>query len=362
MVDDPAELPFLSNVGLMLTFRCTTACPHCVVDAGPHRKETMPIERSLDWIDQIRAYRGGRVCGLALTGGEPFTDRDNLAKVSNYGDAAGFIVSAVTNAFWATSPETAIDVLAGLPAIRMLSISTDIYHLMTIPFEFVRNAIVAARELGRLYNIAVCTDSKDEPGFLNLLQELDSIGERDTLRISIIFPVGRAQRRAKRFRYRLAETPPAGACSMASSPVIFPNGDVVACIGPPLTLPHQQPMHLGNALEEPLSEIFDRAESNVVLHTIRTFGPQRLVSLLREHGYESLLPDRYICDCACDICYKLMSDPRTVRALGEIAQDGELQRLVAYARLYYLGESQLAEILDLNPIGADASSAAVGSS
>ena len=107
-------------------------------------------------------------------------------------------------------------------------------------------------------------------------------------------------------------------------------------------------MYLGNALEEPLSEIFDRAESNVVLHTIRTFGPQRLVSLLREHGHESLLPDRYICDCACDICYKLMSDPMTVSTLGEIAQDRELQKLVAYARLYYLGESQLAEILDLD--------------
>ena len=82
MVDDPAELPFLSNVGLMLTFRCTTACPLCVVDAGPHRKETMPIERSLDWIDQIRAYRGGRVCGLALTGRDPLTEPDTLAKVT----------------------------------------------------------------------------------------------------------------------------------------------------------------------------------------------------------------------------------------------------------------------------------------
>ena len=356
MTADPAELPFLSNFGLMLTYRCTTACPHCVVDAGPHRTETMSVERALEWVDQTRAYRGGRICGLALTGGEPFTELDTLTRVSDYGHAAGFIVSAVTNAFWATSAEAARDVLSGLPAIRMLSISTDIYHQKTIPFDFVHNALVAARELGRLYNIAVCTDSRDEPGYRKIVRDLYAIGETDTLRISIIFPVGRAQRKAKLFSYQFTPAPPDGACGMASSPVVFPNGDVVACIGPPLTLSREQPMYLGNALEEPLSDIFDRAESNLVLHTIRAWGPQRLVSLLEEHGYGALLPDRYISGCACDVCYKLLSDRRIVPALDEIYRDPGLQELVAYARLYYLNETRLAEVLNLDEAGPRACS------
>lgn len=348
MAANPPELPFLSNVGLMLTYRCTMACPHCVVNAGPHRTESMPIERSLDWIDQARAYRDGRVRGLALTGGEPFSDLDNLAEVSAYGRAKGFIVSAVTNAFWATSRDAALEVLSRLPAIRMLSISTDIHHQKMIPFEYVHNALDAARELDRLYNIAVCTDSKDEPGYQRIIRDLYSIGETDTLRISIIFPVGRAQRKPSLFNYRFTPEPPQGACSMASSPVVFPNGAVVACIGPPLTLPPPQPMFLGNALEEPLSEIFDRAESNPVLHTIRVWGPQKLVSLLAEHGYSSLLPDEYISDCACDICYKLLSDEQIVVALGEIFRGEELQKLLAYARLYYLEEPRLAELQRLD--------------
>ena len=60
---DTLELPFLSNLGLMLTFRCTTACPHCVVEAGPHRKEEIALDRALDWIEQAREFRGGHILG-----------------------------------------------------------------------------------------------------------------------------------------------------------------------------------------------------------------------------------------------------------------------------------------------------------
>jgi len=337
----------------MLTYRCPIACPHCVVNAGPHRRESMSLERSLDWIDQARAYgEDGRVKGLALTGGEPFSDLDNLGEVSAYGRAGGLIVSAVTNAFWATSRDAALGVLSRLPAIRMLSISTDIYHQKVIPIEHVFNAIAAARELGILYNIAICTDSRDEPGFQKTVRDLGSVGETDTLRIAIIFPVGRAQRKAKLFSFRLSSEPPGGACSMASSPVVFPNGNVMACIGPPLTLSPPHPMYLGNALEEPLSMIFDRAESNPVLHTIRVWGPQKLVSLLAEHGYGSLVPDLFISGCACDICYKLLSDSRAVMALEEIFRDEELVDLLAYARLYYLQETRLAELRLLDRVAA----------
>ena len=54
-----AEIPFLKNIGLMQTFKCTIACPHCIVEAGPHRKEEMRYEDSIGWLYQARRYRGG---------------------------------------------------------------------------------------------------------------------------------------------------------------------------------------------------------------------------------------------------------------------------------------------------------------
>lgn len=348
MDTNPPELPFLSNIGFMLTYKCTIACPHCVVEAGPHRKEEMRLEHSLAWIEQASIYRDGRIKGLALTGGEPFYNMENLAQISAYGKALGFIVSVVTNAFWASTKDVALSVLSKLPAIQMISISTDVYHQKSIPFDYIKNAVWAARELGRLYNIAVCTDNEEDQQYQKIIEDLKAIGEADRIRVSITFPVGRAQKKARHFNYRTAPEPTVSACSMASSPVVFPDGKVIACIGPLLTLPPTHPMFLGNLQQEPLSEILDRSELNSVLHTIRVWGPQKLVSLLRQNGLDALLPKEYICNCICDVCYKLLSDERIVDALENILQDEQLRQTIAYARLYYLNETTMAELYHLN--------------
>ena len=345
---NPPELPFLSNIGLMLTYRCTVACPHCIVEAGPHRKEEMRVEDALAWIEQASAYRHGHIKGLALTGGEPFYDLEKLAQISAFGAALGFIVSVVTNAFWASTKDAALSILSKLPAIRMISISTDVYHQKSIPLDHVKNAVWAAGELGRLYNIAVCTDNEEDPQHQKTIAELKAIGEADRIRVSITFPAGRAQKRARYFNYHTTPEPTVGACSVASSPVVFPDGKVNACIGPLLTLPPVHPMFLGNLHQEALPEILDRSESNLVLHTIRVWGPHKMVSLLSQYGFGALLPKEYIDNCPCDVCYKLLCDERIVDALNGILQHEQMRQTIAYARLYYLNETAMAELYHLH--------------
>jgi hypothetical protein len=233
-------------------------------------------------------------------------------------------------------------VLSKLPAIRMISVSTDVHHQKAISFECVKNAVWAARELGRLYSIAVCTDNEEDREYQRIIEDLKALGEADRIRGSIIFPAGRAQKRARSFHYHTKPEPTMGACSAASSPVIFPDGRVSACIGPLLTLPPVHPMSLGGLHREALSEVLDRSESNPILHTIRVWGPHKLVSLLREHGFDALLPKEYICDCPCDVCYKLLSDERIVEALESVLQDQQIRQTIAYARLYYLKETSMA--------------------
>jgi len=340
--------PFLVNIGFMLTYKCTIACPHCVVEAGPHRKEEMRLEHSLAWIEQASNYRDGHIKGIALTGGEPFYNLENLAQISAYCKSLGLIVSVVTNAFWASTRDEALSVLSKLPAIQMISISTDVYHQKSIPFDYIKNAVWAARELERLYNIAVCTDSEEDQQYQKIIGDLKAIGEDGRIRVSITFPAGRARKKAHHFNYRTALEPAVSACSMASSPVVFPDGKVVACIGPLLTLPPTHPLFLGNLQQEQLSEILDRAELNPILHTIRAWGPHKLVSLLKQNGLEAALPKEYICDCICDICYKLLSDERIASALESILQNEQIRQTIAYARLYYLNETTMAELYHLH--------------
>jgi MoaA/NifB/PqqE/SkfB family radical SAM enzyme len=343
MDDNSAELPFLSNIGLTLTYKCTVACPHCIVEAGPHRTEEIPLKQCLNLIDQARAYRFGHLKGIALTGGEPFYNRKNLSHISAHGKSLGFTISAVTSAYWATSKNEALNVLSALPAIQMISISTDVYHQKMIPFEYVKNAIWAAKRLDRLYNIAVCTDDETDEKFKGIIKELEAIGESDKIRISLTYPVGREKKRAHCLNYKETSEPTVSACAMASSPVVFPDGKVSACIGPILTLPSNHPLYLGNINQETLSEILDRSEINPLLHIIRVWGPQMIVSLLRDNNLQQILPEKYMANSICDVCYKLLSDKQIVNALDTILQDEQLRYKIAYARLYYLHEKTMAE-------------------
>jgi hypothetical protein len=54
---------------------------------------------------------------------------------------------------------------------------------------------------------------------------------------------------------------------------------------------------------------------------------------MEEQGLRDLLPQEYLCDCSCDVCYELFSDARIVDALNEIVQHEEACRVTAYARV-----------------------------
>lgn len=344
------DIPFLKNIALMQTFKCTIACQHCIMEAGPHRKEEMRYEDSLDWLNQARSYREGYIQGLALTGGEPFYNLDLLQKVSSYGNKSGFTVSAVTNGFWATSRENAVSVLKSLPSVRLLCISADQFHQKYIPFENIRNAAYAAEQCDIIYSFAVCTPNFQDPQYLRILDELAEItgGDESKVRISVTFPVGRAEVRSKSFDYELTTAPPAGACQMACSPVVFPDGKVMGCIGPVLKLDTDHPLILGNLKENSLTEILDRAESNTVLHAIRIWGPHKILSLLKERHSDLALPTEFIDNCNCDVCYRLFKNEKILELLDEIQiEDQALQQEIAYGRLFYLNETRMIETLGL---------------
>jgi MoaA/NifB/PqqE/SkfB family radical SAM enzyme len=73
MDESPFEMPFLRNIGFLMTYRCQVACPHCIIKAGPHRRGKMRLADALKWIEQVAAYRSGYIKALALTGGSLFS-------------------------------------------------------------------------------------------------------------------------------------------------------------------------------------------------------------------------------------------------------------------------------------------------
>jgi MoaA/NifB/PqqE/SkfB family radical SAM enzyme len=337
------EMPFLKNIGLLMTYKCQVTCPHCIIEAGPHRKEEVLLGDAFNWIEQISEYRNNYIKVLALTGGEPFFNLNSLKKISDFGGSKGLFVSVITNAFWASSEKKAINILKDLKSINMLSFSTDVYHLKSIPFGRIRHAITAAQECDIPYTISVCTEDRNDIEYGNLMSRLAEITEKDTIVTAITFRAGRALKKLKNLGFRMCEEPPVAACSAGSSPIIFPDGRVLACIGPIIDLPFPHPLVLGNMREESLYEILDRAESNAILHAIRVWGPQKLISILEEAGLSQFLPDKYIEDSICMCCYSLLASSQSVNFLNKLSEELEFKRKVAYARVYYLNETEMAE-------------------
>jgi len=344
MEDQPLEMPFLRNVGLVVTYRCQVACPHCIIEAGPHRKEEVRTDDALGWIHQLAKYREGYVKVLSLTGGEPFYNLTLLKRLAEYGRNCGLFVSAVTNAFWATTPEAALKVIRDFSEIGMFAFSTDVYHQISIPFERVKNAILAARECGIPYNIAVCTENEHQEEFKAILDNLRQITEDETIVTTVTFPAGRALRKIGTLRHQLTSEAPVAACTAGSSPIIFPDGRVIACIGPVIDLRSTHPLVLGSLRESSLEEIFDRAETNAILHAIRIWGPKKLIAMIEEAGLGRNLPEKYIRNSVCNACYSLMENEEIVQFLEVLANDSNLIEKVAYARLYYLNEKRMLEL------------------
>lgn len=345
----PAEadsIPFLSDFGLLMTYRCQVACPHCIVQAGPHRKEHVRLDEAFAWISQLVAYRDGWVRVLALTGGEPFYDLSLLRAIAEYARKSGLIVTAVTNAFWASSLDRAIHVLKELEAISNIAFSTDVYHQISIPLEYVKNGVAAAKQCRKPYVISVCTENRRDEGYLEIMQKLHEFTDDDHLRTAIALPVGRAMQQLGTSKYDWAGTPPRSACT-SSSPIVFPDGRVVACVGPVIELDAPHPLLLGDLRRESMAEILDRAETSTILHMIRVWGPHKLVSLVHESGLAGFLPERYISSTICQTCYHLMATPRLVSFLEEVAKDQGQQHTTAYGRAYYLEEPEMMERLGL---------------
>ena len=349
-----AESPFLANLGFLITYKCQVACPHCVVGAGPHRTEEMSLDECCSWIGQAARYWGGRIKAVCFTGGEPFSNLDRLARMCLAAVASGMAPTAVTNAFWAATPEDAVGTLRSLPALRVISVSTDSHHLTQIPFERVRNALEAGEQLGLHCSVSVCTEDLNNPQHVELVERLAQIIAKDKIDTVVTFPVGRGAGLLQIGKFQMTDERPAGACSGLHTPVVFPDGRVVACIGPVIDLRGAHPLLLGNLREQPIEEILCAAEINVVLHVIRVWGPGRLCQILEERGFGDKLPRSYVKDSICSLCHAVMANPDLREALAGLAQDLPLLRKTAYARQFYFGETAMLEALDAKGLLADA--------
>ncbi len=137
----------LSGLHILLTYQCTLECDHCFVWSSPWQSGTMSLGNLRRLLQQAKDL--GTISSIYFEGGEPFLYYGLLLAGTREAARLGFEVGVVSNGYWATSVDDALEWLrpfAGL--LQDLSVSSDLYHWSEQLSRQAQNARAAAEQLG----------------------------------------------------------------------------------------------------------------------------------------------------------------------------------------------------------------------
>ena len=286
----------LTGIHILLTYQCVLECDHCFVWGSPWQSGTFTLRQLQNVLDQAAGL--GTVEWIYYEGGEPFLYYALLLQGVQRAAAAGSKVGIVTNGYWATTDEDALEWLrpmAGL--VQDLSISSDLFHWSDENEQHARSAVKAANELG--IPVGTISIARAEAFMTSGATGQIPAGQIPTGQI----PFGES---GVMFRGRAAE-------KLVGRVEHQPWSTFTACPHEDLREPgrvHLDPLGnlhvcqgilMGNLFEQPLAQLC--AAYNPENHPI--FGPlleNGPVGLVEAYGLDELRDKDYA--DACHLCYK----------------------------------------------------------
>ncbi len=162
----------LSGLHILLTYQCNYECDHCFVWGSPRQTGVFTLAQLEDVYRQ--ALELGTIREIYFEGGEAFLYYPILLKAAARAKELGFQTGIVSNSYWATSVEDAVEWLqplveAGLDAV---SLSSDLFHGEEMESPESRHGLAAAHQLGLTTAGVICVDpptgyrdpSESQPG------------------------------------------------------------------------------------------------------------------------------------------------------------------------------------------------------
>jgi hypothetical protein len=280
----------LSGLHLLLTYQCTFECDHCFVWGSPWNTSTM----TLDTVRRIlrQAADLGTIEWIYFEGGEPFLYYPVMRRGIEEASTAGFRVGIVSNAYWATSLEDALEWLRPFAGdVEELSVSCDSYHGNEETAARTRHAEAAAKELGISTGV-ICIAGPETAGASS------SVGQIPEDESAVMYKGRAAEKLANRSIHypcrRFTECPHEDLRNPERVHV-DPYGNLHICQG----------ISIGNMLRTPLAELcraFD-PDTHPVIGPLLQGGPLELA--LR---YDVPHRERYA--DACHLCFEVRRELR----------------------------------------------------
>ena len=276
----------LSGLHLLLTYQCNLECDHCFVWGSPWQSGTMTLRNVRHILQQAKDL--GTVKWFYFEGGEPFLYYAILLKGVQEAASMGFQAGIVSNGYWATNVEDALEWLRPFAElIQDLSISSDLYHWSDKLSQQAKNACAAAEQLG----IPLGVISIAQPEVTNAASAVGQLPASET---------------AVMYRGRAAE-------KLVPQAVRWPWGQFTECPYEDLREPgrlHVDPfgnlhicqgISLGNLFHTPLSEICETydPDSHPITGPLLEGGPVELVRRYELPHEESYADACHLCCEAC---------------------------------------------------------------
>ena len=138
----------LTGIHFLLTYRCTSACEHCFVFGSPEAEGTFTVAQLRAVFAEISKIKS--IDNVYFEGGEPFLYYPLLLEGMRLAQAQGLKAGIVSNAYWATDPESAGLWLKPLIDLGLsdLGLSDDAFHTPEGKASPAQSAITAAKKLG----------------------------------------------------------------------------------------------------------------------------------------------------------------------------------------------------------------------
>ena len=154
----------LSGLHLLLTYQCNLECDHCFAWGSPWQNGTMTLHIIREILKQAKDI--STVKRIYFEGGEPFLYYAVLVKGIQEAAQMDFQVGIVSNSYWATDENDAVECLKPLAGlVQDFSVSSDLYHYTEKLSRQAKNACAAADKLG----IPVCVFTIAQP------EEIDAV-------------------------------------------------------------------------------------------------------------------------------------------------------------------------------------------
>jgi hypothetical protein len=276
----------LSQIHLLLTYRCNLACDHCFLYCGPRAQGTFTREQIAEILDQAEEL--GTIEWIYFEGGEPFLVYPLMIEGIRMAGARGFKTGIVTNGNWAVSDEDARIRLEPLRELGIadLSMSNDGFHGSGRADARVKTAIRAARGL----DLPVNTITVEGPTVAG-----DGGEDRGKGAAIIGGDVVFRGRAADRLTGGLPSSPSRAFTECPYEDLETPERVHVDCFG---NVQFCQGLSIGSLWETPLSRLFAayRAQSHPICGPLVEGGPARLAET---YGFAS--EDSAV--TACHLCF-----------------------------------------------------------